>query len=157
VTGPAPRGRLNQATLQGHLVVRPAESWQACPINESPERGLPGLHVRIVAVPRTSTRVRVPAGRSQLLLNGVRHCLNHAVPSAKRAAGPSSSGNESGQGPMVGDSCHICATHEGLRSMDSARGGHHGANAWAVGGPNLSDFDAVILHWNGTAWSRTTG
>jgi hypothetical protein len=31
------------------------------------------------------------------------------------------------------------------------------ANAWAVGGSNLYDFDAVILHWNGTAWSRTTG
>jgi hypothetical protein len=28
------------------------------------------------------------------------------------------------------------------------------ANAWAVGGSNAG---ALILHWNGTAWSTTSG
>jgi hypothetical protein len=38
--------------LHDRLVVIPGPGRVAGPVNESPDRGLPGLHVRIIAVPQ---------------------------------------------------------------------------------------------------------
>jgi hypothetical protein len=51
--------------LQDLLVVLAALGWLACPVDESPYRGLPGLHIRIIAVPQNIHLRECPFGEGR--------------------------------------------------------------------------------------------
>ena len=67
--------------LHDLLVVLPGPGRAADPVNESPDRGLPRLHVRIIAVPQNIHLRERPfrEGRPELRRYGIRYRLVHAV------------------------------------------------------------------------------
>ncbi len=67
--------------LQDRLVVLKALGQVASPVNERPDRDLPWLHIRIVAVPQNVHPRKRPRGeeRPQMPLDRIRHCVIHVA------------------------------------------------------------------------------